>query len=761
MKILNEIKTDIKADIIGIGLVTLGILFLVSLYTSSGDLAGTEAGAGILGSLIVRVLDAIAGKGRYVFPVLIIMWGIHNLSFIKLKTVNYKIVSTIVIFVIFLAFLHMQEPQASRTLAAGLEGHGGGIIGALISIILMKLFGINGSYIIMTGITVAAIIVLTDYSIASIAKKYRNKIKNTASKAKNKIVDFIYETVDDEDKDKKDKTLPNVECENTNISPTLEQLDFEVKGEGFDKVEKPVDETEQEQKPEEVIVEETVVADKESISEGINSESEGPQVFQLPSIDLLKKNLKLKTNRMNKDISDRVGILEQTLANFGIKVKVTQVSVGPVITRYEMQPAPGIKVSKIVNLADDLSLSLAAPSVRIEAPIPGKAAVGIEVPNSEVATVNFREVLEANEFQQSSANLPIALGKDIAGKPIVGDLTSMPHLLVAGATGSGKSVCMNTIVTSLLYRAKPDELKILMIDPKKVELTTYNGIPHLISPVITDAKKAASSLKWVVDEMEKRYEIFAEAGAKDIIRYNKLVSRDDGKKLPYVVVLIDELSDLMMVAPMDVEEAICRIAQMARAAGIHLVIATQRPSVDVITGLIKANIPSRIAFAVSSQTDSRTILDMGGAEKLLGKGDMLYFPAGANKPVRVQGGFLSDQEVEKVVKHLKDQSKPEFEKGITDNQVNTSEVKPKQELDPLLYEAAKLLVEQGQASISMLQRKFRIGYARAARIVDALEEHGIIGGYEGSKPRNILVSEEELEQIFNSHDPEIDKSKEA
>ena len=386
--------------------------------------------------------------------------------------------------------------------------------------------------------------------------------------------------------------------------------------------------------------------------------------FKLPPLEILQFPTRLNSQRMNKDITDNVKTLEETLENFGVKARVTQVSRGPSITRYEIQPAPGIKVSRIVNLADDIALSLAALQVRIEAPIPGKAAVGIEVPNEEIATVALREVLETHLFRESASKLTIALGKDIAGNPIVADLAKMPHLLIAGATGSGKSVCMNAIITSILFKARPDEVKLLMIDPKVVELSNFNGIPHLISPVVTDTKKAATSLRWVVHEMENRYELFAALGVKDIMRYNQVRRPEDGKEkfplLPYIVVLIDELADLMMVAPADVEDAICRLAQMARAAGIHLVVATQRPSVDVITGVIKANITSRIAFAVSSQTDSRTILDMGGAERLLGRGDMLFYPTGMAKPLRVQGVYVSDQDVEKLVNFLKEQKKPQY-----------------------------------------------------------------------------------------------------
>ena len=383
---------------------------------------------------------------------------------------------------------------------------------------------------------------------------------------------------------------------------------------------------------------------------------------------LLARPNRIKNIRYNKDINENVRILEDTLESFGVKARVIQVSRGPAITRYEIQPPSGVKVSRIVGLADDIALSMAAPGVRIEAPIPGKAAVGIEVPNREISMVHLRDLLETQEFIQAKSKLTIALGKDIAGNPVIGDMGKMHHLLIAGATGSGKSVCLNTLIASILFKATPDEVKLLMIDPKMVELATYNGIPHLVTPVVTDPRKAATSLRWAAKEMERRYEMFAAAGVRDITRYNKLIKtkEPDGNSLPlpFVIVIIDELADLMIVAPADVEDAICRLAQMARAAGIHLVVATQRPSVDVITGLIKANIPSRISFAVSSQIDSRTILDMSGAEKLLGKGDMLFFPVGASKPVRVQGAYLSDREVDELVKYLKKQAEPVYDEKI-------------------------------------------------------------------------------------------------
>ncbi|MHB1651279.1 MAG: DNA translocase FtsK [Desulfitobacteriaceae bacterium] len=444
--------------------------------------------------------------------------------------------------------------------------------------------------------------------------------------------------------------------------------------------------------------------------------------------------------------------LEGVLQDFGVKAKVIRVTRGPVITRYELAPAPGVKISRIVNLADDMALALAAKDIRIEAPIPGKGAIGIEIPNKQSRAVTFREVIDTTVYRQNTSKLKVALGKDLANQAIVGDLSKMPHLLVAGATGSGKSVCITSIINSVLCNANPDEVKFLLVDPKMVELNQYNGIPHLLAPVVTDPQKAATALKWIVKEMENRYELFAAAGVRDIERFNlaKLNSPENLiGTLPWIVVIIDELADLMLVAPGDVEEAICRLAQMARAAGIHLVIATQRPSVDVITGVIKANIPSRISFAVSSQIDSRTILDSVGAEKLIGKGDMLYSPLGMGKPIRVQGCLVTDEEVDKIIVHWKGQGKPEYLDPVR----LFAEVSKKSEEnnkieDELFVDAGRLLITSGMASVTFLQRRLKLGYARAARLIDMLEEQGIVGPYEGSKPRLILVSIEEFVERY-------------
>ncbi|MDM5327920.1 DNA translocase FtsK [Neobacillus sp. CF12] len=465
--------------------------------------------------------------------------------------------------------------------------------------------------------------------------------------------------------------------------------------------------------------------------------------YELPPLRLLKLPKKTDQSGEYELIHANAAKLERTFQSFGVKARVTQVHLGPAVTKYEVHPDVGVKVSKIVSLSDDLALALAAKDIRIEAPIPGKSAIGIEVPNSEVAVVSLREVLEATQNNKPESKLLIGLGRDITGEAVLAELNKMPHLLVAGSTGSGKSVCINGIITSILMRAKPHEVKLMMIDPKMVELNVYNGVPHLLAPVVTDAKKASQALKKVVSEMERRYELFSHTGTRNIEGYNDHVKRhnveenDKQPLLPYIVVIVDELADLMMVASSDVEDSITRLAQMARAAGIHLIIATQRPSVDVITGVIKANIPSRIAFAVSSATDSRTILDMGGAEKLLGRGDMLFLPVGASKPVRVQGAFLSDNEVEDTVNFVIGQQKAQYQEEMIPDEITEAVG----EVDDELYgDAVDLVIEMQTASVSMLQRRFRIGYTRAARLIDEMEARGIVGSYEGSKPRAVLHS---------------------
>ncbi len=752
-------------QIVGIGCLTFAVLSFVSLFSSS---------TGVVGEFVVKAIDLVAGEGKYVFPLVIAFLGVKMMmEWHKARFDKEMLVGVALLFALILVLLHLQLDTAPKDLyRAGIEGKGGGIIGGILAVILLTAFGRTGTYIILVALAVIAVMLTTNVSFPTMWKYVSSQAVMMWNRIRDMVSGFIFTEVEEDDEDTVPEVLPKTVPEkrrvlfdssifsfgkerdrDDDITVKAEEDDFPKINIYPEPIEKVLANEENRERAEVISLEERKTRSKKTESqknETLQLSANLASNFILPPLTLFSKNTKTRSPRMNKDITDNVRILEDTLESFGVKAKVTQVSRGPAITRYEIQPAPGVKVSRIVNLADDISLGLAASGVRIEAPIPGKAAVGIEVPNKEISVVTMRELLESEGFAKASSRLAFVLGKDIAGTTILADLAQMPHLLIAGATGSGKSVCMNTLIASILFRARPDEVKLLMIDPKMVELTTYNGIPHLISPVVTDSKKAATSLRWAVREMEKRYEHFARSGVKDIYRFNQAVKAGNAEYesgyMPFIMVVIDELADLMMVAPADVEDAICRLAQMARAAGMHLVVATQRPSVDVITGLIKANIPSRIAFAVSSQTDSRTILDMAGAEKLLGKGDMLFFPVGAVKPIRVQGAFMSDKEVEALVAHLKQQGVPQFEEGVI--QDDSHSTVDSGEVDELFKEAVQILIESGQASISMLQRRLRIGYARAARLIDMMEERGIVGKYEGSKPRALLMTMEQFLRTF-------------
>jgi S-DNA-T family DNA segregation ATPase FtsK/SpoIIIE len=627
------------------------------------------------------------------------------------------------------------------------------MIGAICFALSYFLFAASGTKMVIFFLMIISIVLITGKSLSDVLKKVlegtrmtaRNTYKNIQEKRESRAAEKKEMKENAESEEAEPVFAENIEIEDDelliedfmqNVQQTEPVVQLKFAARGF----------EHQRKNEEPVT--AVKKDPERSQEPVVQFEQPPvtnEHYVLPQMDYL---LLPKSNNSHKDrqysaSKQNARKLEKTFESFGVKAKVSKVHLGPAVTKYEVYPDTGVKVSKIVNLSDDLALALAAKDIRIEAPIPGKSAVGIEVPNQEVAMVSLREVLEAPQFQNNKAPLAIGLGRDISGEPIVGDLSRMPHLLVAGATGSGKSVCINGIITSILMKSKPHEVKMMMIDPKMVELNMYNGIPHLLAPVVTEPKKAAQALKRVVSEMERRYELFSHSGTRNIEGYNESVRRTNAKsdskqpELPYIVVIVDELADLMMVASGDVEDAITRLAQMARAAGIHLIIATQRPSVDVITGVIKANIPSRIAFSVSSQTDSRTILDMGGAEKLLGRGDMLYLPAGSSKPVRVQGAFLSDSEAEQVVEHCIQQQKAQYQNDM----IPTEEAEPSMEAEDELFEdAVKLVVDMQTASVSMLQRRFRVGYARAARLIDVMETKGIVGPYEGSKPREVLIS---------------------
>jgi len=761
---VRTLKETIRNEVIGVFVVGMACLGLVALYSER---------SGVVGGEIKQLLTVLAGGGRVCIPIMVGVWGLAYMNQ-RIPRLGAKAVGAILLWLVFLGLLHLQLPSIeafSKTdiFNEGKLGHGGGIVGAGVAALLITTIGIPGSYVVLIMGAFMGALLITNRSLIRGVQEVSQVGKESGLWMKHQMHDFIDVLKNSEgenpgDKDSVSKMDLKAEDKTAKMTGTSTKgltlaLDPDVVDRPLviktleDHNDLPVENNVQKgqlgfEKMFGGVHANTIIPPGKVTSTPISRQTRGDGNFQLPQVSLLNKALKIKNPRLNKDLADNVKILEETLASFGVKIKVTQVTQGPAITRYEAQPAPGVKVSKITNLADDIALSLASADVRIEAPIPGKSVVGIEVPNKEIAMVHFREVLETPEYQGATSKLALCLGKDITGTPVIADLTRMPHLLIAGATGSGKSVCINTLIHSILFKARPDEVKFLLVDPKMVELANYNGIPHLIAPVVTDPRKAAGALKWIVTEMETRYELFAAAGVRDVVRYNFLRTQDKQEEhppLPYVVVIIDELADLMMVAPGDVEDAICRLAQMARAAGIHLIVATQRPSVDVITGLIKANIPSRIAFGVSSQTDSRTILDMNGAEKLLGRGDMLYYPMGASKPLRVQGCYLGDKEVENVVTFLQNQAKPEYQ-DIPNIDLGITKTEDME--DELFYQAAQLFIEGGTASVSLLQRRLRIGYTRAARLMDFLEEKGVVGGYEGSKPREVLMTRGQFELKF-------------
>lgn len=721
----NIYNENVKGEIYGIIITTISLLIGLSIFIKP---------TGAAGEFFRNIFLGLLGIGAYILPILTLFIGlalIINNGKIKLQKKFlyiclscYVLVSIIHVSYSFKNFNLKYSKKIIKAYTMGLESKGGGALSEVITSPLIYAFGRIGAYIVLFSLLSIFIIFITDVSLGDLFKNVISKFKNNKKEKSNevKLQEASYDNLKETDEKKQ-------------YEENIDKIDKKIKILDFVKTDK--DEADKNE-------------DKDNLCEEINKEKEKNKNvdYIYPPINILNEN-EVKANVQDKkELLNNAKVLEDTLLSFGVEAKVVQVSRGPSVTRYELHPSPGIKVSRIVNLADDLALNLAAPTVRIEAPIPGKAAVGIEVPNKEIITVTLREVIDSNEFRESNSKLAFALGKDITGNCIIADLSKMPHILIAGATGSGKSVCINSLIASLIYKSSPEDVKMLMIDPKVVELSVYNGIPHLLIPVVTDPKKASSALYWAVNEMTQRYKLFAENNVRNIETYNKLMEKKSPEnKLPRIVIIIDELADLMMVSPGDVEDAICRLSQMARAAGMHLVIATQRPSVDVITGVIKANIPSRISFAVSSQIDSRTILDMSGAEKLLGRGDMLFLPIGATKPIRIQGAFISEKEVERLVEFLKKNCEADYKDDIID-EIEKSASKDgdkKEEVDELFNEAMKICIDSGQASASMLQRRLRIGFNRASRLIEEMESRGIVGPQEGSKPRQVLVGKQDID----------------
>ena len=743
---------------------------------------------GFVGEVISSVLTDIFGLISYLFPFILfgsVSFAISNKGNI---TAYIKLVCVIILSLLSCTFLHLVSKA-------------GGWIGDKIASLLTPAIGVAGTYVVIIICMLICIVIITGKSILGGVKKQSSKAYNKAkedAKRHKAVVDErrkereAQREVDRQAK-REQEALPKKRSdrhvEGVSFNTTLKDEPELSINRGLPSLFTDLQEPKQEPKitnvssePVDTFADEhPVIEEKKSgrrkpaklnkedakeelagvEAQVVENEAKVKPEYKFPPLSLLKKGSR-SMGDSDAHLRETAMKLQQTLKTFGVNVTVTNVSCGPSVTRYELQPEMGVKVSKIVGLADDIKLNLAAADIRIEAPIPGKAAVGIEVPNKENSSVMLRDLLETPEFQNNPSKIAFATGKDIGGKTVVSDIAKMPHVLIAGATGSGKSVCINTLIMSILYKATPDEVKLIMIDPKVVELSVYNGIPHLMIPVVTDPKKAAGALNWGVAEMTRRYQAFAEYGVRDMKGYNEKVKslpEIDGKKpapMPQIIIIVDELADLMMVAPGDVEEAICRLAQLARAAGIHLVLATQRPSVNVITGLIKANMPSRIAFSVSSGVDSRTIIDMHGAEKLLGKGDMLFYPQGYQKPARVQGAFVSDKEVQSVVEFLKNNSGEITYNEEIVNHVNTAQSNPisgfsdeSDDRDTYFAEAGRLIIDKEKASIGMLQRTFKIGFNRAARIMDQLCEAGVVGGEEGTKPRKVLMSCEEFENFLN------------
>jgi len=751
-------------------------------------LAGIQfpAQTGYFGLILNYFFRTLLGEAAPAFPILIGVAALSSLCSLKIKNRRYRLAGLLILFFLLTVTLHLMLILQGLDIFArkdlyraifnlGWQQQGGGLIGAVLTIILFFFFKDIGSYIVLSALGIISLLLITNSSLLDIFSNAMRFVQLIFQFIGRLVKNFHIFCMGEGSGEPLVENYSIKEYSNYKGNYESNALEGEKKeGEAHREKNGAEDANEITEADEAAPIISVYHNIQESLAQrnstgennvltaedpeengfasSINQASTIFQSYRVPSLALLTKIDKLRDHQQQKVIQERARALRGTFESFGVKVKIREIQAGPAVTRFEIQPETGVKVSKILSLSDDLALNLAAPDVRIEAPIPGKAAIGIEVPNKIISVVYLKEVLEDPCFQSSSSPLTIGLGKDIAGTSVFADLLKMPHLLIAGSTGSGKSVCINTIISSILFKANPWTVKFLLIDPKLVELSIYNGIPHLLSPVITEPKKAAMALRGMVKEMIRRYDLFARQGVRDINSYNKLCFDDkqdfDNREdfLPYIIVVIDELADLMMVAPAEVEDSIVRLSQMSRAAGIHLIIATQRPSVDIITGLIKANITSRIAFAVSSQIDSRTILDAGGAEKLLGRGDMLYYPIGVHKPLRVQGAFISEKDITKIIEFIREQESPLYQESLLFNPEESElDIEEEEEKagDPLLPEIVELIIQTGHASISLIQRRFRVGYTRAARLIDELELLGIVGGFEGSKPRKVIMNREQ------------------
>ena len=766
----SNIRSELRRDLLAIAMFAAGVFIAFCLWRRPAEGAGN--GIGAIGYGVYQSCQFLFGQGKWFLVAALLLLG--GGAWLKAISPGKMLVGAYTALILSAcAILHLRLPNEQQFFRYGMQGMGGGLTGGGLVQASNLLIGNTGSWILYLSLVAASILLITGKTIRELldgASGGARKIKQSAQDGLSMLHSSRQakrqagETGVLQSLNLPIETELRQDKQNTTTGRSIPFRDYASRQAEKNSAGTPSAGTDASAGEKQLKTTAKSRREKEDDSEFLPESSQldadrakaskkPRQIYRLPSITLLRTTPPSNSQRQNKVLADHVRILEKTLADFNLQATVTQVNKGPSITRFELQPAPGVKVSRIVGLSDDIALALAAAHIRIEAPIPGKAAIGIEVPNAERALVSLREILEDPAFKQSPSKLSFALGRDIAGASIIADLARMPHLLIAGATGSGKSVCINAIIVSILINTTPDEVKMMMIDPKMVELTPYNGIPHLIHPVVTDPKKAAKALRWAVHEMESRYDAFHKAGVRDIDRYNAWLGLQETEgevpqRIPQIVIVIDELADLMLVAPADVEDSINRLSAMARAAGMHLVVATQRPSVDVITGVIKANIPSRIAFSVSSQTDSRVILDMAGAEKLLGRGDMLFTTQENPKPIRVQGVYVSDEEIEKLTDFIKTANiQPDYRDDLL-TEVETDVKEENEELDALIPDAARIFIESGQASVSLLQRRLRIGYTRAGRIIDQMEELGIVGGYEGSKARAIRLSLAQYEERF-------------
>lgn len=737
----NQEPSPFAQDLTGIFLIAIAVFIFISSVSSA---------TGFIGLYFVKLaLRSFIGVGIYVLPFFLAAYGMILLFRREVSELRTRFAGFLLMFLAFISAVQFYSPlyfknESQYKLVQG----AGGILGYSIKFVLERTIGFIGACIVLFSIALISLLLIFNITMLDVLRFFGKffSFMPIIKKQDDKKIKAITQA-------QNDKAI-QVQMPLLKQMPTQEDASFQINEENLEHAEKElpkVIEFKHEEMKDDV---DLVLEEPKSGEAQGKKEKRSYNSYKLPPLNLLEDpspKEKQKQDRLRETTEFRKKLLEETLKNFGVGARVVSINQGPAVTRFELQPDPGVKISRIASLSDDIALNLAAQGVRIEAPVPGKSVIGIEVPNTTVTAVRLKEIVKTNEFQNNPSKLFIGLGKDLSGAPIFGDLAKMPHLLIAGTTGSGKSVCVNSIITSLLLRSRPDEVKFIMIDPKMVELSVYDDIPHLLAPVVTNPRKAALTLReWVMREMEHRYHLFYDAGARNLAAYNAKVE----EKLPSIVVLIDELADLMMVAAAEVETTICRLAQMARATGIHLVIATQRPSVDVITGLIKANIPSRIAFAVATQIDSRVILDASGAEKLLGRGDMLYSPVGAMKPIRLQGSYVSDKETERIIKFVKEQAEPEYLEEITNLQLsdeegtslNGNQSSPGR--DALFVEAVKLVIESQIASTSYLQRKMRIGYNRAARLMDEIETAGVVSRPEGeNKSRRITATMEILAQL--------------